>query len=100
MEKRLPLPWDLLVHAWFDLSSWAPPATVYREVDTVNNHVEFGPYRTTFGVAEVTVDEGHWSRQQDSTGWPGSSEGAAVTPTGRENEQSKPGFSGATGNTC
>ena len=27
----------------------------------VNNHVSFGPYRTTFEIAEVTVDDGHWS---------------------------------------
>ena len=29
----------------------------------VNNHVSFGPYRTTFEIAEVTVDEEHWSRR-------------------------------------
>jgi ABC-type transport system substrate-binding protein len=29
-EKKLELPWDLLVHAWFDLSSEAPPAAVHR----------------------------------------------------------------------
>ncbi len=39
----------------------------------VNNHVSFGPYRTTFEIAEVTVDEGHWSRRARG----------AVTPLGR-----------------
>jgi peptide/nickel transport system substrate-binding protein len=114
VEKKLDQPWGLLVHAWFDLSSEAPPAAVHREffgrdgafragptdsgfdelfarkaveldgaqlVQTaeeidrycydqalavylcapqalyaVNNHVSFGPYKTTFEIAEVTVD--------------------------------------------
>ena len=144
VEKRLPQPWDLLVHAWFDLSSEAPPAAVHREffgtdgafragppdegfdalfdemkvqldgealvavaerIDTycqdqalalfpcapqalyaVNNHVSFGPYRTTFEIAEVTVAEQHWSRQ------PG------ATPGPKGNDQ--PGFSGVRGNAC
>lgn len=29
----------------------------------VNKHVNFGPYRTTFELAETEVDEQHWSRQ-------------------------------------
>lgn len=158
MEKKLPQGWDLLVHAWFDLSSEAPPAAVHREffgrdgafragpldegfdalfaemavqldgqrlvevaerIDqycfdqalalflcapqalyAVNNHVEFGPYRTTFEVAEVTVDEGHWSRQPGSSGWPSGSEGTGVEPAPREASQARPGFSGASGNAC
>ncbi len=28
----------------------------------VNKHVSFGPYRTTFELAETEVDEQHWSR--------------------------------------
>jgi peptide/nickel transport system substrate-binding protein len=52
----------------------------------VNNHVSFGPYRTTFEIAEVTVDEGHWSRL------PGADQRTAAVP--------KPGFSGAAGNSC
>lgn len=158
IEKKLELPWDLLVHAWFDLSSEAPPAAVHREffgrdgafrsgpVDAgfdelfaemavqldgdrlvevaeridqhcydqalalflcapqalyaVNNHVEFGPYRTTFEIAEVTVDEGHWSRQEGSSGWPGENEGTAAPVSKREEWQSRPGFSGASGNAC
>nr|WP_239028916.1 ABC transporter substrate-binding protein [Pseudonocardia acidicola] len=153
VEKKLDLPWDLLVHAWFDLSSEAPPAAVHREffgrdgafragppdegfdelfalmavtldaerlvriaeqIDrycfehalavflcapqalyAVNNHVGFGPYRTTFEIAEVTVDERHWSRQ------PGAGRTAtragATTPAAATD---RPGFSGASGNAC
>lgn len=144
VEKKLELPWDLLVHAWFDLSSEAPPAAVHREffgrdgafragppddgfdelfaamaialdgaelvriaerIDrycfdnalavflcapqalyAVNNHVNFGPYKTTFEIAEVTVDEGHWSRR------PGADQ--------RISAATKRGFSGAAGNAC
>jgi peptide/nickel transport system substrate-binding protein len=153
VEKKLDLPWDLLVHAWFDLSSEAPPAAVHREffgrdgafragppdagfdelfarmaveldgaqlvrvaedIDrycfdnalavflcapqalyAVNNHVSFGPYKTTFEIAEVTVDEGHWSRQ------PGVAQttGAVAPPTEAANPE-KPGFAGAAGNAC
>jgi ABC-type transport system substrate-binding protein len=31
VEKKLPLPWDVLLHAWFDLSSDMPPAVIHRE---------------------------------------------------------------------
>lgn len=31
VEKKLPPPWDVLMHAWFDLSSDLPPAVVHRE---------------------------------------------------------------------
>jgi ABC-type transport system substrate-binding protein len=144
VEKKLDLPWDVLVHAWFDLSSEAPPAAVHREffgtdgafragppdegfdrlfhrmatslepgklvkiaeeIDrycfdnalavflcapqalyAVNNHVSFGPYKTTFEIAEVTVDEEHWSRR------PGAAQSRSNRP--------KPGFSGASGNAC
>lgn len=121
VEKKLAPPWDILIHAWFDLSSEAPPAAVHREffgsdgafragpevagfderfakmaaevepealvaaaeeVDrfafdealalflcapqalyAVNKHVNFGPYRTTFELAEAEVSEEHWSRR-------------------------------------
>jgi len=124
-EKKLPLPWDMLISGWFDLSSEAPPAAVHREffgsdgafragpvlpefdrlywematqidgpklvqvaeqIDkyvfdealalflcapkalyAVNKHVSFGPYRTTFELAETEVDDQHWSRTQKST---------------------------------
>jgi ABC-type transport system substrate-binding protein len=152
VEKKLDLPWDLLVHAWFDLSSEAPPAAVHREffgtdgafragppdeafdrlfgqmaveldgaklvkiaeeIDrycldnalavflcapqalyAVNNHVSFGPYKTTFEIAEVTVDEGHWSRQLGAA--PRTS--ANTEPATASSE--KPGFAGAAGNAC
>jgi ABC-type transport system substrate-binding protein len=152
VEKKLELPWDLLVHAWFDLSSEAPPAAVHREffgqdgafragppdagfdalfarmaveldgaalvriaeeIDAycfdnalavflcapqalyaVNNHVSFGPYKTTFEIAEVTVDEGHWSRQPDAP----RRSGATTPPAGAAKE--RPGFAGAAGNAC
>jgi ABC-type transport system substrate-binding protein len=50
----------------------------------VNEHVDFGPYRTTFEIAELTVDAGHWSRN--------SAPSAA--------REVRPGFAGATGNAC
>ncbi|MDQ6732064.1 MAG: ABC transporter substrate-binding protein [Actinomycetota bacterium] len=31
IEKKLPPPWDILIHAWFDLSSDLPPAVMHRE---------------------------------------------------------------------
>jgi ABC-type transport system substrate-binding protein len=31
VEKVLPLPFDVLIHAWFDLTSDAPPAVLHRE---------------------------------------------------------------------
>ncbi|MDP9433813.1 MAG: ABC transporter substrate-binding protein [Actinomycetota bacterium] len=82
----------------------------------VNNHVSFGPYRTTFEIAEVTVDEGHWSR---TDGGGGGRPGPAVPQHGggqpvagygglppdaagdaAASASSKPGFSGAAGNAC
>jgi hypothetical protein len=153
VEKKLELPWDLLVHGWFDLSSEAPPAAVHREffgrdgafragppdegfdalfdrmkveldgeelvriaeeIDrycfdnalavflcapqalyAVNNHVSFGPYRTTFEIAEVSVDEGHWSRQADAP-----PRTATPEPDGETVNREKPGFAGAAGNAC
>lgn len=62
----------------------------------VNNHVSFGPYRTTFEIAEVTVDEGHWSRSAGATPQAGSV--AEPAPQGASTE--KPGFAGAAGNAC
>lgn len=31
VEKVMPLPFDVMIHAWFDLASDAPPAVVHRE---------------------------------------------------------------------
>ena len=159
VEKKLDMPWDLLVHGWFDLSSEAPPAAVHREffgldgafrvgppdegfdalfdrmkvainpeelvgiaaeIDrycfdnalavflcapqalyAVNNHVSFGPYRTTFESAEGTGDEGHWARKADATGHAAAAAepaAQAVSPQGVSTE--KPGFAGAAGNAC
>ena len=153
VEKKLPLSWDVLLHAWFDLSSEAPPAAVHREffgtdgafragpVDpqfdrlfdemkvqldgerlvavaeridayvhdqalalficapqalyAVNRNVTFSPYRTTFELAEVTVNDQHWS----VTGGGSRLEDQAPRPAAAPSEV-KPGFSGASGNAC
>ena len=165
VEKKLDMPWDLLVHGWFDLSSEAPPAAVHREffgldgafrvgprdegfdalfdrmkvaidpaelvrvaeeIDrycfdnalalflcapqalyAVNNHVSFGPYRTTFEIAEVTVDEGHWSRTGDGaaatgagTALGGSAAAGQLAGNPEPASKEKPGFAGAAGNAC
>jgi ABC-type transport system substrate-binding protein len=60
----------------------------------VNNHVGFGPYRTTFEIAEVTVDEGHWSRRAEASSGPTAAAPAEAADT------EKPGFAGAAGNAC
>ena len=77
----------------------------------VNNHVSFGPYRTTFEVAEVTVDDGHWSLNGGGADLGAAGRGDAVTsddgaalagygaPPSVE-APAKPGFSGASGNAC
>jgi peptide/nickel transport system substrate-binding protein len=31
VEKNVPLPFDMLVHAWFDLAAGYPPAVIHRE---------------------------------------------------------------------
>lgn len=31
VEKKLPLPWDILVHGWFDITADVPPAVMHRE---------------------------------------------------------------------
>jgi ABC-type transport system substrate-binding protein len=43
VEKKLDQPWDLLVHAWFDLSSEAPPAAVHREFFGTDGAFRVGP---------------------------------------------------------
>jgi len=61
----------------------------------VNKHVNFGPYRTTFELAETEVDEQHWSRrsmkegQQSAQAMPNSSSGGSASFS-----------SGSTGNVC
>jgi ABC-type transport system substrate-binding protein len=152
VEKKLPLPWDILIFGWFDLSSEAPPAAVHREffgsdgafragpespefdklyaemaaqidgaklvkvaerIDSyvfdealalflcapqalyaVNKHVNFGPYRTTFELAETEVDEQHWSRR-------GSKDSSQTTTASQSDRQGSTGFSGASsGHAC
>ncbi len=80
----------------------------------VNNHVSFGPYRTTFELAEVTVDEQHWSRtgggvDLTAAGGTAGDGGAAVAGEGLApagygappaSDATRPGFSGAAGNAC
>ncbi len=153
VEKKLSLPWDVLLFGWFDLSSEAPPAAVHREffgsdgafragpelaefdklytematqidgeklvkvaerIDSyvfdealalflcapqalyaVNKHVSFGPYRTTFELAETQVDEQHWSRR----GVKGSPQ--ATQTASEPNRKGLTGFSGASsGHAC
>jgi ABC-type transport system substrate-binding protein len=43
MEKKLPLPWDILIFGWFDLSSEAPPAAVHREFFGADGAFRAGP---------------------------------------------------------
>lgn len=61
----------------------------------VNKHVNFGPYRTTFELAETEVDEQHWSRRamKESS----QTTQGAQTP----NNQGSASFaSGSSGNAC
>ena len=69
VEKKLELPWDLLVHAWFDLSSEAPPAAVHREFFGKDGAFRAGP---------PDEDSTHCSR-----GWPSNSTGPSwcVSPS-------------------
>lgn len=57
----------------------------------VNKHVSFGPYRTTFELAETEVDEQHWSRL--------SAETAQATQTS-ESKGTAGFISGSSGNAC
>jgi ABC-type transport system substrate-binding protein len=43
VEKKLDPPWDLLLHAWFDLSSELPPAAVHREFFGSDGAFRAGP---------------------------------------------------------
>jgi len=150
-EKKLSLPWDMLITGWFDLSSEAPPAAVHREffgsdgafragpelpafdelytemtrqldgsklvqaaeqIDryvfeealalflcapkalyAVNKHVSFGPYRTTFELAEAEVDDEHWSRtKKEGQAFQAAPSTSAPEPTSF--------VSGSSGNAC
>jgi peptide/nickel transport system substrate-binding protein len=54
--------------------------------------VTFSPYKTTFELAEVTVDEQHWSV---TGGGADLGDRTAIRPT-----SGKPTFSQASGNAC
>jgi ABC-type transport system substrate-binding protein len=60
----------------------------------VNKHVSFGPYRTTFELAEAEVGEQHWSRR--------AREGGSPAPSGpTATRRASGGFAGASsGNAC
>src|SRR5258708_14321415 len=61
----------------------------------VNKHVSFGPYRTTFELAETQVDEQHWPRR-GCEGSPQSTQTAS-----EPNRKGLTGFSGASsGHAC
>jgi len=57
----------------------------------VNKHVSFGPYRTSFELAETEVDEQHWSRR--------SAQSAQATQSS-ESKGSAGFTSGSSGNAC
>lgn len=61
----------------------------------VNKHVNFGPYRTTFELAETEVDEQHWSRHSVK----GESQAAQSTQN-PESKGSGSFASGSSGNAC
>ena len=61
----------------------------------VNKHVDFGPYRTTFELAETEVDEEHWSRRSVREG---SQTAQATQTSGKEGSASF--ASGSSGNAC
>lgn len=48
IEKKLVPPWDVLIHAWFDLSSDLPPAVVHREFWGSDGAFRAGPPNAEF----------------------------------------------------
>jgi ABC-type transport system substrate-binding protein len=58
----------------------------------VNKHVNFGPYRTTFELAETEVDEQHWSRRR--------AQGDSQAAQAPDKKGSTSFISGASGNAC
>ena len=55
VEKKLPLPWDVLLHAWFDLSSDMPPAVVHREFFGADGAFRAGPEDAEFDRMFATL---------------------------------------------
>lgn len=60
IEKKLDLPWDVLLHPWFDLSSEAPPAAVHREFFGLDGAFRAGPpddgFDALFDEMKVQLD--------------------------------------------
>jgi peptide/nickel transport system substrate-binding protein len=48
IQKKLPPPWDILIHAWFDLSSDLPPAVMHREFFGDDGAFRAGPIDPEF----------------------------------------------------
>jgi peptide/nickel transport system substrate-binding protein len=69
VEKKLPLPWDVLVHAWFDLSSDMPPAVVHREFFGQDGAFRAGPpdseFDRRFGTLARTTDPAEGQRRAE-----------------------------------
>jgi peptide/nickel transport system substrate-binding protein len=63
VEKVLPLPFDVLIHAWFDLTADAPPAVLHREFYHSGGAFRAGPPIPEFEdlmarfVAEIDLNE-------------------------------------------
>jgi len=62
VEKVLPLPFDVLVHAWLDLAADAPPAVLHREFFHSNGAFRAGPpiaeFEELLGRFAVATDPG------------------------------------------
>ncbi len=48
VEKNLPVPFDVLVHAWFDLAAGYPPAVIHREYFHSGGAFRVGPVLQQF----------------------------------------------------
>jgi peptide/nickel transport system substrate-binding protein len=60
VEKVLPLPFDVVIHAWFDLTSDAPPAVLHREY-----YHSGGAFRTGPPIPEFENLMGQFIAQTD-----------------------------------
>ena len=62
VEKNLPLPFDVLVHAWFDLAAGYPPAVIHREYFHSLGAFRAGPplpeFEELMGRSVVETDAG------------------------------------------
>jgi len=55
IEKKLPLPWDILLAGWFDLSSDSPPAAVHREFFGSDGAFRAGPELPDFNKLYIEM---------------------------------------------